>query len=222
MNIDERVRAAMTDLADGPLPADLAGRAMAGARQGRIRLYAGVAAAGVATVALVASMVIGLGRHDPATEVGGNPSEPPGNSQWRADVDRLEAEVLPMVERLELSYYILEPNRPLDRGPCLVLEYSRGDYLDGDPECGDLVPFDSVARADFDELTAAVERTGVTVERIFRHEAGIYVQLEDNSWQFNYQYVYMRGVHIPPATNWPGEEWDADRGDWWFFRAHDD
>ena len=97
-----------------------------------------------------------------------------------------------------------------------------GNYRDGDPECQDLVPFDAEARADFDQVTAAVEWSDVAVERIFRHGGGIYFPLEDNSWRYNWEYVYLPDVDLPPATQWPGEEWTHIRDDWWFHRAHDD
>ncbi len=153
-------------------------------------------------------------------EVGG--SVPDGPDQWQADVARLETEVLPVVEDLELSYYHLEPSYPGRPGPCRILEYPRGNYRDGPPECDDLAPFDAEARADFDEVTVAVERSGVAVERIVRHGDGIYFPLEDNSWQYNWEYVYMQYVDSPPPTMSPAEEWTHIRGDWWFHRAHDD
>jgi hypothetical protein len=144
------------------------------------------------------------------------PGQPPGPDQRRADVDRLETDLLPVVEKLELSYYLLDP------GPCRILEYPRGDYRDGNPQCGDLVPFDAQARVDFDEVTAAVERSGVAVERIFRDHGGISIQLKDYSWQYNWEYAYLPGIGTPPTTTWPGEEWKHIRGEWWFHRAHDD
>ena len=141
------------------------------------------------------------------------PGVPPGPDQWHGDVDRLEADVLPVVEELEVSYYLLES------GPC-VFEYSRGDY--SDPECGELMPFDAEARADFDRVTDAIERSGVAVERLGRDRGGLYVRLEDYSVQYNYEYVSLPDVDSPPATMWPGEAWTHIRGDWWFHRAHDD
>lgn len=145
------------------------------------------------------------------------PGQPPGPDQWPGDVDRLEAELLPVVEELRVSYYLLHP------GPCRVLEYFRGDYRDGDQEeCGDLVPFDTEVRADFDKVTDAVERSGVAVERIRRERGAIYIPLEDSSWQYNWEYAYLPDVDSPPATRWPEEEWTHIRGDWWFHRTHDD
>jgi hypothetical protein len=109
---------------------------------------------------------------------------PPGPGEWPRDVDRLERDVMPVVE--ELHVYLLHP------GPCRVLEYDRGDYRDGDPEdCGDLVPFDAQARADFDRMTDAIERSGVAVERIRRDRGAIYIPLEDYSRQ------YKLGVRVP-------------------------
>jgi hypothetical protein len=55
MNTDQRLRAAMEDLAGGPLPADLATRALSGAaRRRRVRLAAGAGAGTLAVVAAVA------------------------------------------------------------------------------------------------------------------------------------------------------------------------
>jgi len=144
------------------------------------------------------------------------PVGPPGPGRRQADVDRLETDVLPVVEELELSLYLLTA------GPCRILEYPRGDYRDGDPQCGDLVPFDPGARADFDKVTDAVERSGVAVERILRDGTGTYVQLIDHSWQYNWQYVYLSGVGSPPTTTHPSEQWTHIRDNWWLHRAHDD
>jgi hypothetical protein len=145
------------------------------------------------------------------------PGLPPGPGQWPEDVDRIETELLPVVQELGLDYYLNHP------GPCYVLEYSRGDYADGNPEeCRDLVPFDAQVWADYNRVTAAIERTGVAVERIYRQNGAIYIPIEDYSWQYNWVYVLLPGATSPPATNWPEEEWTHIRGDWWFFQAHDD
>ncbi|SCG79064.1 hypothetical protein GA0070609_5772 [Micromonospora echinaurantiaca] len=146
------------------------------------------------------------------------PVGPPGPSQRQADVDSLETEVLPVVEDLKVSLYLLES------GPCRILEYPRGNYRDGDPECADLVPFDAAARADFDEVTDAVERSGVAVERIFRVGDAVGFQLPDNSWQYNWEYVHLPGVDSPPPlTGRPIEErWTHIHGDWWLHRVFDD
>jgi len=146
------------------------------------------------------------------------PGWPPGPDDWPGDVDRLESEVLPVVQRLRVYYYLLEAGPP-----CRILEYPRGDFRDGATDCRDLVPFDAQARADFDEVTAAVERTGVAVERIVRHNGAIYIPVKDSSWQYNWEYVYLEGGQAPPGIAFPEEEqWTHVRGDWWFHRAHDD
>ena len=71
MNTDERVRAAMTELADGPIPPDFAGRALAGAvRRRRTRRYASVGAACVVAVVVIGGSVVVLrGPGDPAPVV---------------------------------------------------------------------------------------------------------------------------------------------------------
>jgi hypothetical protein len=54
------------------------------------------------------------------------PNRVPGPDKWKADVDSLEAELLPVLEELEVSYYLLH------EGPCRIIEYSRGDFSDQD------------------------------------------------------------------------------------------
>jgi hypothetical protein len=144
------------------------------------------------------------------------PFGPPGSDQRQADVDRLETGVLPVVEELDLSLYLLTSES------CRILEYSRGNYRDGDPECQDLVPFDAQAREDFDTVTDAVERSGVAVERIVRDSVGTYVQLQDRSWRYNWEYAHLPGIGSPPTTGHPSEQWTHIRGNWWLHRTHDD
>jgi hypothetical protein len=144
------------------------------------------------------------------------PVGPPGPGRRQADVDRLEADVLPVIQELELSLYLV------DASSCRILEYPRGDYRDGDPQCGDLAPFDAQTRADFDKVTDAVQSSGVAVERIFRDGAGIHVQLTDHSWKYDWQYVYLPGAGSPPTTTHPSEQWTHIRDGWWLHRAHDD
>jgi hypothetical protein len=143
------------------------------------------------------------------------PGGPPEPDQWGPDVDRLETDVLPVVQDLRISYYLLD-------GPCRILEYPRGNFRDGDPSCRDLVPFDAQARADWDRMTTAVQRSGVRIDRVYRNEGIIYVQLPDSSWQYNWEYVYLPDGGSPPAATWPEDQWTHIHGDWWFHRAHDD
>jgi hypothetical protein len=51
---------------------------------------------------------------------------------------------------------------------------------------------------------------------------GIYVQLKDVSWRYNWSYVYLPDGAAPPPTHFPGEQHTRIRDDWWFFRAHAD
>jgi hypothetical protein len=201
-----------------------AGTALRRRRRRRLRIsVVAVAAATTAylTLALAGPLLPGAvnvpgGSAIRAAVAGFVPGMPPTRDERTSDVDRLEADVVPVVERLQVTYYVLEP------GQCRLLEYGRGHFADPG-NCADLVQFDAQASADFDEMTTAVERSGVSVERIRGYAAGIYVQLRDSSWQYNYEYVYLPNVENPPAINWPGEEqWTHIRGHWWFHRTHDD
>jgi hypothetical protein len=203
-------------------------RARGALRRRRLRnvvlVVAGAAAAYLALALAGPLPVPGLGATNVPGDGGirddvGSSGDPRSSDKWQADVDRLETEVLPVVEDLRLSYYHLEPAHGQE-GPCRNLEYSRGDF--SDPGCREMKAFDPTAVADFDEVTGAVERSGVAVERIYRYGDWVFVQLEDTSWQYNWQYVYMPNLVTPPPTNRPEENWTQIRGDWWIHRAHDD
>ena len=211
----------------------IAARARRALRRRRLRnSVVAVAAASTAYVALAFTGPLSVPGVGPVAVPGGDALRPavrdvlpgavPGPAQWQADVERLELEVLPVVEELEIFYYLLEPGSLFDPGDCRILEYPRGRYRDGDPKCRDLVPFDEQARADFDAVTRAVERSGIPIERIYRNRGAIFVMLPDYSWQYNWAYVYLSDVDTPPPARFPGEEWTHIRGDWWFHRAHDD
>ena len=88
----------------------------------------------------------------------------PSDDERLGQIDRLEVTVLPVVQDLQVEYYMNEAG-------CINLTYPRGDFVDGDPEhCGgstdDPDPFDEVARADHERITAALEASGTPVERI--------------------------------------------------------
>ncbi|MFC7484736.1 hypothetical protein ACFQX7_38480 [Luedemannella flava] len=145
------------------------------------------------------------------------PGRPLGDAKRLADVDRLDRQVLPLAQQLDLYFYLHSPQ------DCRVLEYPHGNYRDGDAVCGDdVAPFDARAATDYADLAAAIERSGVDVERVFRDRGGLYFQLEDFSLQYNYQYVYLPDGAAPPPNRFAVEEWTNVRGDWWFHRDHDD
>jgi hypothetical protein len=143
-------------------------------------------------------------------------AEPPGPDEWLADVGRLDMNVLPVVEALKVIFYLPEP------GPCRILDYTRGNYRDGRLSCEDVVLFDAEARGDFDRMTAAIERSGVAVERILRLDGWVHVRVPDSSWQYNWAYVYGPDPASPPQATLPEEQWTHIRGRWWFHREHDD
>jgi hypothetical protein len=144
------------------------------------------------------------------------PGRPPGPDEWNGDVDRLERYVLPVLDQLQVSSYLLD-----EAGRCRIFKYSRGNYSDQN-NCEEMTPFDAQAAADFDRVTRAVERSGIPVERMGRELGGYHIRVKDASWQYNWEYVYMPGVDSPPPINFPEERWTRIRGDWWFHRAHDD
>ncbi|MFC4040122.1 hypothetical protein ACFO1B_16965 [Dactylosporangium siamense] len=144
------------------------------------------------------------------------PGGPPGPGQWRADVAGLDKEVRPVVERLRIFYLMAS-------GPCHVLEYPHGIFRDGGRDCGDdPVPFDAQARADYAEVTRAVRRSGVAVERIYLNRGGTVVQIQDRSREYNWAYVYLPDRDSAPEQSRPDEQWTHVSGHWWFLREFDD
>jgi hypothetical protein len=107
----------------------------------------------LALVAIVALVVFGR-----ELIVGDLPSE---EEQLR-QITNLETTVLPIVEELRVEYY-------MDQDGCTILTYERGDFVDGEPDCGGTtstpVRFDSVARADLERLGAALQASETPVER---------------------------------------------------------
>jgi hypothetical protein len=146
----------------------------------------------------------------------------PSEAEKAEQVARLEAAVLPVIEDLQVEYF-------MDEAGCAGLTYPRGDFIDGDPEhCGGLtdssVRFDDVARADHERIKAALEESGTPIERVggtFLGHGGVKV-----AW-------FMSTQGAPLATSW-SLEFDPGGGhspgrrgmvtimpvegepDWWF------
>ena len=89
-------------------------------------------------------------------------SDLPSDAERVEYVARLEATVLPVIADQQVVYFMDEPD-------CAILTYSRGDFIDGDPEdCGstdDPHLFDDVARDDHDRLAAALVESQTPIEQ---------------------------------------------------------
>lgn len=88
----------------------------------------------------------------------------PSATEKAEQIGRLEATVLPVIEELQIAYFMDEPD-------CANLTYPRGDFIDGDPElCGGStdspIQFDDVARADHDRIKAALAASRTPIERV--------------------------------------------------------
>jgi hypothetical protein len=114
----------------------------------------------------------------------------PSEAEKAEQIARLEATVLPVVEDLQVEYFMDEPG-------CASLTYPRGDFIDGDPEhCGGSTDspaqFDDVVRADHERIKAALEASGTPIERV--------------GGTFNYGRVmdawFMSHHGAPFATSW--------------------
>ena len=88
----------------------------------------------------------------------------PPDVELAEQVERLETTLLPVVEGLQVEYFIDEPG-------CANLTYPRGDFIDGAPDrCGGStsrpVPFDDIARANHKRIKAALEASQTPIERV--------------------------------------------------------
>ena len=111
-------------------------------------------------MAAVAALVVAVGLLALRVIQGGLPSDVELSEQ----IERLEATVLPVVEGLQVEYFMDEPG-------CANLTYPRGDFVDGTPDsCGGStgrpVPFDDIARADHERIKAALEASQTPIERV--------------------------------------------------------
>jgi hypothetical protein len=115
----------------------------------------------------------------------------PSEAEKAAQVERLEATVLPVVEDLQVEYFI-------DESGCANLAYPRGDFIDGNPEgcggtTGSSVQFDDVGRADHQLIKAALEASGTPIERV----GGTF--FSDGRVKFAW---FMSTQGAPFATSW--------------------
>lgn len=115
----------------------------------------------------------------------------PSEAEKAAQIERLKATVLPVIEDLQVEYF-------MDVHGCANLTYPRGDFIDGDPEdCGGStgrsVQFDDVGRADHQLIKAALAASGTPIERV----GGTF--LSDG----RVRYAWFMSTHGAPfATSW--------------------
>ena len=90
--------------------------------------------------------------------------ELPSEADRATQVGRIEATVLPIVKDLQVAYF-------MDERGCLNITYSRGDFIEGDPQsCGGSTSnphrFDDVARSDHARIRSALKTSRTYIERI--------------------------------------------------------
>ena len=115
----------------------------------------------------------------------------PSEAEKAAQIERLEATVLPVIEDLQVEYF-------MDVHGCANLTYPRGDFIDGNPEdcggsTGSPVQFDDVGRADHQLIKAALEASGTPIERV----GGTFFS------DGRVRYAWFMSTHGAPfATSW--------------------
>jgi hypothetical protein len=151
---------------------------------------------------------------------------PPKSDTKAVETAALERDVLPVLEELRPTWY----ESP---GECQIVEYSRGTFSD-DGVCGGRPgerPFDETARADFDRILDAVERSGVPThelrEAMYDSDGNLVTCAfwrDEAGWEWNYAYVYSPDVRPPePQTPLgPVVVSPIGRTGWWFEKSPDD
>jgi hypothetical protein len=114
----------------------------------------------------------------------------PSDAEKAQYVASLETTVLPVVEDLQVEYFMDDPD-------CANFTYLRGDFIDGDPQhCGgstdDPAPFDDLVRADHARVAAALDQSRTPIERAGgKYSAG------------DLRYALFMSTHGAPfATSW--------------------
>ena len=128
----------------------------------------------------------------------------PSEAEKAAQIERLKATVLPVIEDLQVEYF-------MDVAGCANLTYPRGDFIDGDPEdCGGStgrsVQFDDVGRADHQLIKDALAASGTSIERV----GGTFLSDGGVRWAF-----FMSTDGAPFATSWSLEyDPEGTRSSW--------
>ena len=179
-------------------------RIAAGVRSRRRRRLVGQS--GLALVALAVVVGFGTPLLRPVDDDLGQPATPPESAPTPTEATRsddlpsdaekaeyiasLKTTVLPVVEDLQVEYFMDEPD-------CANLTYPRGDFIDGDQEhCGGSTdhpaPFDDVVRADHARVAAALEESRTPIERA----GGKFIAGD-------LRYAFFMSTHGAPfATSW--------------------
>jgi hypothetical protein len=151
----------------------------------------------------------------------------PSERQRADDVAQLERWVVPVVEELDVRFY-------LDEGvTCHAVLYSRGEFREGDGSCGSPTesygPFDAVVRKDFDRISAAIKASGVKTLRFDAsvNAAGalthVSFRIIDRSIEWNWFYLFDPTNAVPKggqASNAPRYQRINER--WWLVTEVDD
>ena len=173
--------------------------------------------AGAAILAIVLVGVVALGSLAWRAIHGDLPSD----AEKAGYVASLETSVQPVVEDLQVAYFMNETD-------CANLTYPDGDFIDGDPEhCGgstdEPAPFDDVVRADHARVAAALEQSRTPIERVGgKFTAGdlryaVFTSTDGAPFATSWELLYDPGDLLPKTatdlvtfTPVPGED------GWWF------
>jgi hypothetical protein len=186
---------------------------------GQMRLLR-IGVVGLLVPAALAGCVMGFGD-----------TKPPSAETQAAEVARLQADVVPVVDELDVTFYLNEGKS------CHGIVYRRGEFRDGDDSCGtpseQYGRFDAQVRADFDRISAAIKRSEVNTYRFDALLTGdgalekVTFPRTDSSWQWNWTYLYDPGNTVDKSKT-QGEPtlskptYTKINDSWWLQTAVDD
>jgi len=151
----------------------------------------------------------------------------PAPERWTPDVEQLERSVVPIIDALDVEYY-------LDEGAsCHAIRYARGEFRDGDRSCVSASEtygrFDAPVHRDFDRISAALKSSGVNSRRFQASVndngtiAHVAFRIVDRSIEWNWFYLYDPTNAVPKDGSAPdAPRYQRINARWWLVREVDD
>ncbi len=153
-------------------------------------------------------------------------SKPPSAGTQAAEVARLEAHVVPIVDELDVRFYLDETwsTHAITYPPG---EFREGDDSRGSPAASDR-PFDASVRTDFDRVSAAIEASAVDTYRFeasFTPEGALSTasfRRDDSSLEWNWFYLYDPNDTVAKDPGPGARSLTQINADWWLVTEVDD
>lgn len=152
--------------------------------------------------------------------------DPPSPETQAEEVARLEAHLVPVVDELEVRFY-------LDEGPSgKAILYPPGEFCEGEDRCGSPTarqgPFDARVLGDFKRIKAGIEASEVDTHRFdasFTDDGALRTASfprEDCSWKWTWIYLYDPNDTVVKDQEPGAPTYTKINEDWWLLTEVDD